>query len=52
MQRCITSSRGKTHQNNFLGPNLGKKEPKSGPKLVFLPFSKVRFISFPLNCLG
>ena len=52
LQQCITSSRGKTHEKKFLGPNLGKNGPKSGPKLVFLSFSQVWFISFPLNCTG
>ena len=44
LQRCI-SSIGKSHENNFLGPN-------SGPKLGFLPFSQIWFITFPLNYIG
>ena len=51
LQRC-TSSIGKSHENNFLGPNLGQNGPKSGPKLGFLPFSQIWFISFPLNYIG
>ena len=51
LQQFITSSRGKTHEKKFWGPNLGHNMPKSGPKLVFLPFSQVWFISFPLNCI-
>ena len=39
--------------NDSLKQCITIKEPKSGPKLgVFLPFSKVWFISFPLNCVG
>ena len=52
LQQCITSSRDKSHGKNILGPNLGQNEPKSGPKLGFLPFSQAWFISFPLNCIG
>ena len=36
LQTCITSSRGKIHEKKFWGPNLGRKGPKSGPKLGFL----------------
>ena len=36
----LTSSRGKTHEKNFGGPNLGLK-------LGFLQFSQVCVISFP-----
>ena len=36
----------------FLGPNFGPNGPKSGPKLGFLSFSQVWFISFLLNCKG
>ena len=32
-----------------MGPKFGSNEPKSGPKLVFLSFFQVRFISFPRN---
>ena len=32
-------------------PEFGPNGPKSGPKL-FLPFSRVWFISFPWNCIG
>ena len=43
LQQCLTSGWGKIHENFFWGP----KGPKLGPKLVFLPFSHVWFISFP-----
>ena len=33
LQQCIISSRGKTHEKNFWGPNLGQNGPKSGLKL-------------------
>ena len=39
-------------RKKFGGTNLGKNRQKSGPKIVFLPFSQVWFISFPLNCTG
>ena len=45
LQQCLTSSRGKTHEKYFWGPNLGLK-------LGFLPFSQAWFISFSLNCIG
>ena len=34
------------------GPKSGSSRPKSGPKLGFLPFSQVWFISFPLSYIG
>ena len=37
LQQCVTSSRDKTQEKNFWGPNLGQNGPKSGPKLVFFP---------------
>ena len=46
LQQFIASSRGKTHEKIFWGPNLGQNGPKSGPKLGFLPFSQDWFISF------
>ena len=52
LQQCITSGRGKTHKKTFLGPNLGQNGSKSSPKLGFLAFSQVQFISFPLSCIG
>ena len=30
------SSRGKTHEKKFLGPNLGQNKPDSGRELGFL----------------
>ena len=48
LQQCITSSIGKAHEKNLWEPNLGQNGPKPGPKLVFLPFSQVSFISFLL----
>ena len=36
----------------FLGPIYGPNSPKAGPKLGFLAFSQVWFISFPLKCIG
>ena len=33
------------------GPKFGPNEPKSDPKLGFLSFFKVGFISFPGNCI-
>ena len=47
LQQFITSSRRKTHEKKFWGPNLGRNGPKSGPVLGFLPFSQVWFVSFP-----
>ena len=49
-QQYLTSSRGKTHEKNF-GAQIWAKQTKLGPKLGFLPFSEVWFISFPLNCI-
>ena len=43
---------GKTHEKEILGPNLGQDRPKSSPKLFFLPFSQIWFISFSLNYIG
>ena len=34
------------------GPKFGSNGPISVPKLGFLLFSQVQFISFPLNCIG
>ena len=34
------------------GVKVGPRGPKLGPKLGFLPFSQVLFISFPLNFIG
>ena len=36
----------------ILGPKFGPIKPKSGPKLGFLLFSQVWFISFPIYCIG
>ena len=44
LQQFLTCSRGKIHENKLWGPNLG-------PRLGFLPFSQIWFISFPENCL-
>ena len=33
-------------EKNFFGPNLGQNGPKLGPKLGFLAFSQIWFISF------
>ena len=61
LQEFLTSIRGKiyeifflrkTQENFFGGPTLGQNWLKPDPKLVFLPFSQVWFISFPLNCIG
>ena len=52
LRKCLTSSRGKTREKKFLGPKFGPNEQKSGPKLVFLPLSKVWFIIFLVNCVG
>ena len=49
LQQCITSSRVKTHVKDFWRPNLGKSGSKSGPKLGFLIFYQVWFISFPVG---
>ena len=51
LEQCLTTSRGKTSQK-FSGAHLWPNRQKSGPKLVFLPFSQVWLISFPLNCMG
>ena len=34
------------------GPKFGSSRPKSSPKLNFLPFSQVWFISFPGNSIN
>ena len=47
LHQCLTSSRGKTKKK--WGPKFIQK---SGPKLGFLSFSQVWFISFLLNCIG
>ena len=36
----------------FFGTEFGPKQNKTSPKLVFLSFSQVWFISFPLNYIG
>ena len=41
------SSKSKIHEKRR--PKFGPNEPKLGPKLGFLPFSQVQFISFPGN---
>ena len=46
LQQCLTSSRGKIHEKNFLGLKFGPKGPKLGLKLGFLPFSQVWFFNF------
>ena len=46
LEQCLTFSRGKIHQKKNLEPKFGPKGSKSGPKLGFLPFSQVLFISF------
>ena len=38
--------------NNSLQQCLSQNRPKPGPKLVFLQFSQVWSIIFPLNCIG
>ena len=45
-------SRGKTHEKKLRGLKFWSNRPKSGPKLGFLLFSQVWFISFPLNDTG
>ena len=52
LRQCLTSSRGITHEEKFWGPKFGPNGPKLGPKLGYLPFSQVWFISFPLICIG
>ena len=44
----IACGRVKTHEKN-LGPKFEPNRPKWAPKLDFLSFSQVWFISFPLN---
>ena len=51
LQHCLRCSRGKTHKK-ILGPKFGPVKPRSGPKLGFLLFSQVWFISFPIYCIG
>ena len=48
VRQCLTSNRGKTHEKNGEGVGVGGQ---LGPKLGFLPFSKVWVFSFPLNCI-
>ena len=43
LQQCVTSSRGKIHEKSF-GDQIWAKIV---PKLDFLPFSQLWFISFP-----
>ena len=50
LEQCVTSTKGKSYEKRFWGPNFGQNGPKSGPELVFLLFSQVWFISLPLNC--
>ena len=45
-----TTSRDKTHGKKIGGRNL-LKWVKRGPKLVFLLFYQVWFISIPLDCI-
>ena len=52
LQKFLTSSRNKTFEKKFLRPKLGQNEPKLGPKLVFLSFFQVWFITFSGNCIG
>ena len=54
LRQCLTSSRvvELEQTKKKFGPKLGPNRPKLGPKLGFLPFSQVWFISFHLNSLG
>ena len=45
-------SRGETHKKNIGPLKFGPDRPKLGPKLGFLPFSDVWFVSFPENVIG
>ena len=49
LEQCLNTSRDKTRRNIW-GPKFGPNRPKSGPKLCFMLFSQVWFISFPENC--
>ena len=40
LQLCLTSSRGKTYENNFEGPNLGQTDQNRARNLVFCHFLK------------
>ena len=48
VQQCLQLGKtlGKTHKK-IRRPKLGPNGPKSGPKLLFLSFFQVWFISFP-----
>ena len=46
LQQWLTSSRGKTHEKNILGPNLSQNGSKSSPKLVFYHLLKFGSLVF------
>ena len=50
LQQLLTFRRGRINEKTFW-PKFGPKGPKMDPKLGFLPFSQVVFISFPWNCI-
>ena len=49
LQQCLTTNRCKTCKKMFWGPKFGPNRAKSGPKLGFLTYFQVWFISFPGN---
>ena len=49
LQQCLTSSRGKAHEEKFLRPKYGPSKPKLDTKLGFSSFCQNWFISFPRN---
>ena len=44
LEQFLTSSRGKTHKTNFVGPHLGQTDQKNTPPKIFLSFFQVWFI--------
>ena len=51
LKQFVTFNRGEIYEKYF-GLKFGPKGPKSDPKLSFLLFSQVCFVSFPLSCIG
>ena len=51
LQQCLACTGGKIQGKIPLGHKFGPKGPKPVPKLVFLQFSQVWFISFPWYCI-
>ena len=48
LQQCLTSSRGKIHEKNLQGPNLGERGQSQAQNQVFAIYSSL-FHQFSLN---